>query len=209
MAISQLGRELLDTDPVSGKPRGLVATVNRALRAMNGSGVSYCVIGATALAVRGLPRMTADLDLVVMLDDAERAIEALRRAGFEAATPVGSAVDPESMVVFIDPVSRIDVDLLVAAGDPEATVIDEAPAATVFAHAAAVATLEHLLLLYLYSNQPKHLGDFAAIVESGAADLSRAERLLAGMHPEMLEHWHQRIEAVRSPPAAPTKPGRR
>jgi hypothetical protein len=206
---TRLARELLDTDPVSGKPRGLVATIGRALRAMNNSGVGYCVIGATALAVRGLPRMTADLDLVVMIDDAARAIEALGNAGLDAATPPGTAAEPESMVVFVDPVSGVDVDLLVAAGDPEARVLGEADEAEVFGHRAPVATLEHLLLLYLYSNQPKHLGDFAAIVQSRAADLGRAERSLADMHPEMLGEWRARVEQALAPPAAPPRPPRR
>ena len=73
--------------------------------------------------------------------------------------------------------------MLVAAGDPEATVIADAPPANVFGVKAPVAMLEHLLVMYLYSNQPRHLGDFAAIVLSGKADLSKAERSLRDMHP--------------------------
>ena len=54
--------DLLGTNPVSGRTTGLTKTVRRALRAMRGSGVPYSVIGATALAVRGLP-----LALVLMM----------------------------------------------------------------------------------------------------------------------------------------------
>jgi hypothetical protein len=146
---------------------------------MKRSGAPYSVIGATALAVRGLPRMTRDLDLVVMVDDAAAAIAALKSAKLRPTTPVGSAEDPEPMIVFIDPETRVEVDLLVAAGEPEATVCEEAPRSLVFGVEAPVATLEQLLLLYLYSNQPKHLGDFAAIVQSGRADVAAAERKLA------------------------------
>jgi hypothetical protein len=163
------------------------------------------VIGATALAVRGLPRMTRDLDVAVMIDDAAAAIDALRRAGLRAATPTGSADDPEPMV-FVDPRTQVEVDLLVAAGDPEATAIDQALQATVFGVRAPVATLESLLLLYLYSNQPKHLGDFAAIVQSERADLARAERALALMHEEMLAEWRSRVKQARSPAPAPARP---
>lgn len=84
-------------------------------------------------------------------------------------------------------------DLLVASGDPEAIAIDQGTIKQVFGVRAPVATLEHLLLLYLYSNQPKHLGDFAAIVQSKLADLARAEKLLAVMHPEMLVEWRDRV----------------
>ena len=113
------------------------------------------------------------------------------------------------MIVFLDPATSVEVDLLVAAGDPEAMVCEEAPPATIFGVQAPVATLEHLLLLYLYSNQPKHLGDFAAIVISGRADLGAAERKLADIHPEMLPEWRRRVQEARQPPPAPPRPAPR
>jgi hypothetical protein len=201
--------DLLVTDPVTGRTTGLAKTVRRVLRAMEDSGVPYCVVGATALAVRGFPRMTRDLDLIVMIDDAEQAIEALRSAKLRAETPVGTLRDPEPMIVFLDPATRVEVDLLIAAGEPEATVCEGAPRATVFGTQAPVATLEQLLLLYLYSNQPKHLGDFAAIVTSTRADLAETERTLAGLHPEMLGEWRKRVREAQQPPPPPQRPAPR
>jgi hypothetical protein len=201
--------DLLVIDPVTGRKTGLATTVRRVLKAMEGSGAPYCVVGATALAVRGLPRMTRDLDLVVMIDDASRAIEALHSAKLRPETPVGTPEDPEPMIVFVDPITRVEVDLLIAAGDPEATVCEEARPATVFGTRARVASLEHLLLLYLYSNQPKHLGDFASIVVSGRADLGAAERTLAAIHPEMLGEWRRRVRAAQEPAPPPPRPAPR
>lgn len=201
--------DLLVTNPVTGRNTGLARTVRKALGAMKRARIPYCVVGATALAVRGLPRMTRDLDLVVLVDDAPRAVRALQAAKLSAETPVGAPGDPEPMIVFVDPATEVEVDLLVAAGDPEATVCDEATSAPVFGTEARVASLEHLLLLYLYSNQPKHLGDFAAIVQSERADLGLAERKLAGMHPEMLGEWKRRVEAALRPPPAPARPAPR
>ena len=122
---------------------------------------------------------------------------------------MGMQDEPEPMVVFVDPRTEVEVDLLAAVGDPEATVIDEATRAEVFGVTVPVASLEHLLLMYLYSNQPKHLGDFAAIVGSGLADLAQTERLLAGMHAEMLPDWRRRVADAKSPPAPPPRPPRR
>lgn len=209
MVSSRLTAELLDTDPVSGKSRGLVATVRRVARAMNRSKLGYSIIGATALSVRGLPRMTVDIDLVVMLDEAEQAIRALSDARLQATTPVGSASAPESMIVFVDPLTQVEVDLLNAAGEPEATAIEHATETRVFGVTAKVATLESLLLLYLYSNEPKHLGDFASIVRSGKADLTMAERTLAELHPPMLATWQRRVDEARSPAPAPPRPPKR
>jgi hypothetical protein len=198
--------DLLVTDPVTGRVTGLRRTVRRVLAAMRDAEIPYCVVGATALAMRGLPRMTRDLDLAVLIDEGARAIAALRAAGLRATTPIGEPDEPEPMIVFVDPVTEVEVDLLVAAGDPEATAIDRASETAVFGTPAPVATLEDLLLLYLYSNQPKHLGDFAAIVQSNLADLMAAERTLAIMHPEMLSTWSERVRQAKSPPPPPPRP---
>jgi hypothetical protein len=198
--------DLLVTDPKSGRTTGLAKTVRRVLRAMNSSGLPFSVIGASALAVRGLPRMTRDLDLTVLIDDGSDALETLRAAGLRAETPVGTGSDLEPMVVFVDPSTGVEVDLLLAAGDPEATVIDASRPAELFGVEAPVASLEQLLLLYLYSNQPKHLGDFAAIVQSGLADVAKANRALAIMHPEMLADFRARVEQARNPPKPPKRP---
>lgn len=198
--------DLLVTDVMTGRTTGLARTVRRALSSLAKAEIPHCVIGATALAVRGLPRMTRDLDVAVMIDDGAVAIGALRRAGLRATTPTGTADDPEPMVVFVDPKTRVEVDLLIAAGDPEATAIDQALPAIVFGARAPVATLESLLLLYLYSNQPKHVGDFAAIVQSERADLAGAERALALMHEEMLAEWRSRVKQAQSLAPAPARP---
>ena len=81
--------DLLVTDPVTGRTTGLTKTIRRALKAMEAARIPYCVIGATALAVRGLPRMTGDLDVVVLAGNAARAIAALRSEAtlMDAAVP--------------------------------------------------------------------------------------------------------------------------
>lgn len=202
-ASASIQLDVLVTDPLSGRTTGLARTVRRAIKAMQSARVPYCVIGAAALAVRGLPRMTRDLDLAVLSDDSARAIAALRGARFSQPLP---ADEDEAMIVFADAGTRVEVDLLIASGNPEARIIAEAPRARIFGAHAPVATLEHLLLLYLYSNQPKHLGDFASIVQSGRADLRKAERTLAEIHPEMVRAFKRRVAASLSPPPAPRRP---
>ncbi|HYG75952.1 MAG TPA: nucleotidyl transferase AbiEii/AbiGii toxin family protein [Planctomycetota bacterium] len=189
---------------MSGKTTGLAATARRALQAIRRSRVPYCVIGATALAVRGLPRMTRDIDLTVTTEHGLAAIEALKKAGFETLSADSEGDDP--MVIFRDRKTGVEVDLLIAAGNPEALAIEEAGRKSVFGTSARVATLEHLLLLYLYSNQPRHLGDFASIVQSGRADLVSAERQLFEMHPEMCPAFRQRVQAALHPASSPPKP---
>lgn len=199
--------ELLETDPVSGKRTTLAASVRLALRALNGAEIPYAVIGATALAVRGLPRMTRDLDVVVVTEDAFAALAALERAGFRSVAPVDRDDEPEPMYVLRR--RRDEVDLLVASAEPESTVVAEAKRARVFGTFAPVATLEQLILMYLYSNQVRHAGDLARIVTETEVDLARVERYLAEVHPEMLSVLRDRVRAARRPPPAPKRPPRR
>jgi len=196
--------EILEFDIVTGKKTSFVSTSRRALRALLGAKVPFAVIGATALGARGLPRFTKDLDLVVATDDAWEALDALESAGFRSAAPVARDEDPEPMYVLTHGTG--EVDLLVTAGEPESTVIAEAKKTDVFGVRAPVASLEHLVLMYLYSNQPRHQGDLARIVTETKVDLREVERYLADVHPEMLSTLRARVELARHPPPAPPRP---
>jgi hypothetical protein len=199
--------EIVEFDIVTGKKNTFVATSRRALRALRKTKVPFAVIGATALGARGLPRFTKDLDLVVTTDDAWEALDALEAVGFRSAAPVDRHADPEAMYVLSHGTG--EVDLLVAAGEPESSVIAEATATNVFGVRVPVATLEHLVLMYLYSNQPRHQGDLARIVVETKVDLVEVERYLADVHPEMLSTLRARVHDARHPPPAPPRPTRR
>ena len=176
------------------------------MRALMKADVAFAVIGATALAARGLPRMTRDLDLVVTTDDAWDALDALTRAGYASVAPVDREQDPEAMYVLMKGSS--EVDLLVASGEPESTVVAEATATSVFGVKAPTATLEHLVLMYLYSNQLRHHGDLARIILETKVDLALVERYLAEVHPEMLPVLRDHVHAIRHPPSPPPRPTR-
>ena len=91
--------DVLEVDPVTGRPTGLAAYARRALRALGRRDVPYALIGAAALAVRGLPRMTRDVDVVVVIEDAWAALRALEEAGFRSIAPVDRNSEPEAMYV--------------------------------------------------------------------------------------------------------------
>ena len=203
-SLSAVEADLLETNPVSGRRTRLPEQARRALRALKAAKIPHAVIGAAALAARGLPRMTKDLDIVVLIDDAFEALNSLRKAGFRSATPVKQSESPEPMYVLTHQGS--EVDLLVAAGEPEWTVINEAPSTRIFGMAAPVAALEHLLLMYLYSNQPRHMGDFARIVTETDADLAKVVRFLREVHPEMLTIFRERVRNAKQPPPPPPRP---
>lgn len=152
--------------------------------------------------------MTRDVDVVVVIEDAWAALDALKDAGFVSITPVDRGTEPEAMYVLKDEGGN-EVDVLVAAGEPESTIVAEAPTVTAFGVEAPVATLEHLVLMYLYSNQPRHPGDLARIVTETMVDLPAVERYLAEVHPEMLTVLHERVKSARHPAPPPPRPPRR
>lgn len=192
---------------MTGKKTPLVATARRALRALKRADIPFAVIGATALGARGLPRFTADLDVVVAREDAFAALAALDDAGFAADPVIDPEDEPEALYVMRH--GKGSVDVLVASAEPESTVIAEATPTSVFGVSVPVASLEHLVLRYLYSNQPRHLGDLARVVVETAVDLGVVERYLAEVHPEMLSVLKERVSAARHPAPPPPRPPRR
>jgi hypothetical protein len=130
--------DVLEVDPVTGRRTGLATYARRVLKILGKREVPYALVGAAALAVRGLPRMTRDV--VVVIEDAWAALEALEEAGFGCITPIDRRPEPEAMYVLKDDGGN-EVDILVAAGEPESTIVAEAPVTTAFGVEAPVATL--------------------------------------------------------------------
>jgi hypothetical protein len=50
--------------------------------ALEREGIEHALVGGLALAVHGAPRATTDVDLLIAPDDADRAVAAVKQAGF-------------------------------------------------------------------------------------------------------------------------------
>ena len=66
------------------------ASVEAILRALNGAGARYLIVGGLAVAAHGYGRLTFDVDLVVELqpDNVRRALDALTVLGYRPLIPV-------------------------------------------------------------------------------------------------------------------------
>jgi predicted nucleotidyltransferase len=62
--------------------QNVVAVLGDAVAALEENDVPYLLIGGIASAVLGRPRWTDDIDVLVKREDAKRALETLRHAGF-------------------------------------------------------------------------------------------------------------------------------
>jgi hypothetical protein len=59
--------------------------------------------------------------------------------------------------------------------------------------------------MYLYSNQPRHVGDFARVVTETNVDPGKVVRFLEEIQPEMLPVLDERVRAAKPPPP-PARP---
>lgn len=77
-----------------------------ALVLLRDGGVRFVVVGGVAVILHGVPRTTADLDLVVDLEPANlrRLVSAMNRLGYRPRAPVESAAlcDPDQRRVWIE-----------------------------------------------------------------------------------------------------------
>jgi predicted nucleotidyltransferase len=154
---------------------------------LNEAGVRYVVVGGVAVVLRGVDRITADVDLVVDLTQANSlaAIEALLAAGFRAKIPVDPRgfADPDirrswitdkgmQVMSFWDPsAERPDVDLFVDYPlDFESLYTGSDDVALQRTHC-RIASTEHLIRMKQAAGREKDLADIKAL-----NDFPRPER---------------------------------
>ncbi len=129
--------------------------------------VPYAVIGGIAAVVRGEPRFTADVDVVigVELDRATELIAALESAPFQ---PLFAGVAEVLRAAFILPMrhraTQIRVDMAVGLTGFEQQVIRRASSVVLAGRSIPVATAEDLILLKLLAGRPRDTDDIAGIV---------------------------------------------
>jgi hypothetical protein len=86
---------------------------------LEAAAVPYAVAGAVALAVHGVPRATADIDLLVPAESVEAALAVARRRGFTVAAAPMSFSDGTELhrVTMLSGEDALTLDLLVV-GEP-------------------------------------------------------------------------------------------
>jgi hypothetical protein len=177
-------------------------TIEPVVRVLHSLGAPHALIGAHAMAARGYPRFTLDVDLLTA--DA-RVLEAERwtdlvRAGAVVEPRRGDADDPLAGVVQIQISDGTEVDVVVGRWKWEAAVIDRAEPMTVFGVVVPVPRTSDLILLKLAAGGYLDLRDAAALLSLGdrAALVSDVERHLAEVRPDVRPLWHELLAATRS-----------
>lgn len=152
----------------------ILADLSRALR---GLGVSWYVFGAQALALRGLPRATADLDVTVLLGSTATGelVAALRRAGFEPAFPDPTFIERTRIVPVRHVASGFPVDVVLGGPGLEELFAAGAERLRVGRVSIPVASATHLLVMKVLAARPKDLEDATSLLGALRGEIDEPE----------------------------------
>jgi hypothetical protein len=163
-------------------------------------GAPYALIGAHAMAARGYPRFTVDIDL---LTTDSRVLERgrwvdLERSGATVDARRGDPDDPLAGVVHILLGDGTDIDLVLAKWQWEAAVIERASVMTVASGVTIrVPQTSDLILLKLAAGGFLDLRDAAALLALGdrARLVSEVEARIGDVRPDVRAAWTQILRA--------------
>lgn len=165
--------------------------VQRVLQALD---APHALIGAHALAARGYPRFTIDIDVLTsdprVLDAG--AWTALQCAGASVSPRRGDAEDPLGGVVHILLPDGTDVDVIVAKWKWEAALIARAEPMQVGDVQIKVPRISDLILLKLAAGGYADLHDAAALLAlGGESAILEVERHIGDVRPDVGASWRE------------------
>lgn len=175
--------------------------LRRATVALEDAKVPYAVAGGIAVNVHGYVRETKDVDIFLNGEDRNRALRAMREAGFvisDVLSPYLYQAFPGERVV--DPLVRVD--LMFPLGDPEISALETAEGATHWGTAFRVVSAEWLAITKFSSDRLKDQQDLAKLYELGSFDPDEARRLLSLMERGRVRTWDilmRRFKKGRTP----------
>ena len=176
--------------PEAARVRGL----ERALAVLEAAGVEAALIGAMALASRGVARSTTDFDLLVVHDDPLLSWfwTPLRQEGMEVEVRPGEPGDPLAGVVRIQAPGDPLVDVVVGQTAWQHDLVLRAEPLVVTGVSMRVARAADLILLKLYAGGPSDRWDIERLLEVApdrAACVAEVEAELPRLPAECRTLW--------------------
>ncbi len=129
--------------------------------------IRFAVVGAAAMAVRGVSRSTRDLDLLIVASEALESLTwtPLARQGVDVDVRRGAADDPLAGVVRMTARSERSVDVIVGKSTWEARILARATEAIVDGEHLPVARTADLILMKLYAGGAQDAWDIRQLLE--------------------------------------------
>lgn len=159
-----------------------VAETLRALASvLNASRAPWYVFGAQAVAVRGAPRATQDIDVTVIIKPGRvpQLAEALERAGLTHRFPaIKDQLLAEASVLPFTHASGMEVDLVIGASGLEELTASRATPVPIDGVEVPVASPTDLVVMKVLAGRGKDLDDVRSVIAGGQVDLDEARDLL-------------------------------
>jgi hypothetical protein len=136
--------------------------------------VPFVVVGGIAVALRGEPRFTADIDVIVGIDQQKALglLPSLSRSPFETLVPsVEDIVTEAFMLPLRHRTTQVPVDISVGLSGFERQVIARATEESIEGLSIPVATAEDVLLMKMLAARPRDVEDAKGVVARRGHDI--------------------------------------
>jgi hypothetical protein len=157
----------------------MVGEIERTLTELTEAGVRYLVVGGVAVVLQGYLRATADLDLIIGLDqkNVDAALDTFERLGFQprAPVPLRAFADPEERRRWVEEknlqvfslwharMPGFEIDVFVESPLSFEDAYRRASRATLGASNVTVASIDDLIEMKRVSGRPRDLEDIEAL----------------------------------------------
>jgi hypothetical protein len=170
-----------------------VTTLARVVGTLEAAGIESALIGAMALAVRGVARSTFDIDLLVLRTETldRRIWAALIDEGAPVEIRHGDASDPLEGIVRLRAAQGPSIDVIVGRSGWQLGVIERAERLVVAGAQVRVATAADLVLLKLYAGGPSDRWDIEQLLggDDRTALVAEVESRLTGLPADCRTLW--------------------
>ena len=150
-------------------------------RVLDERGLRWFVFGAQAVAVRGAPRATQDIDVTVQVERTgiQALVGSLESAGLRHRHPdlADDLLARGAVVPFVHS-SGMEVDLVIAGSGLEAMALDRASRVAIDGVDVPVAHATDLAVMKVLAGRGKDLDDLRSLLAGGDVDLEEARDLL-------------------------------
>lgn len=170
------------------------------VKVLEALGVPFALVGGHAMAARGYPRFTTDLDL---LTTERRMLDALVwtdliRQGARVDARRGDADDPLAGVVHIELADASDIDVIVGRWPWEASLIGRAEPTPLMGLSLPVPRTSDLILLKLAAGGYLDRHDAASLLKVGdrLTLVSEVERHIDEVRPDIRLAWRDLLASV-------------
>ena len=152
-------------------------TIADLMRWIAGERLDATVIGGVAAGLQGQPRLTEDVDAVVLDVDADALVASGKQYGFQPRVADAIEFSRRTRVLLMQHRSGVDLDLSLGALPFEREVIERAETIDAGGLQISIATPEDLIIMKALARRPQDIADIAGIIEvQSDLDVERIRR---------------------------------